>query len=99
MSSEILWNWFWYFSTCWYFRLQLLPLIFSNFISGQELRISVFDEDTFSANDPLGSRSLPILDLIETNAGQRPLAGNDTFNIYWEYMGISRDIFFLYSLL
>lgn len=36
-----------------------------------ELRISVFDEDTFSANDPLGSRSLPILDLIETNAGQR----------------------------
>jgi len=73
--------------------------IFSNFICGQELRISVFDEDTFSANDPLGSRSLPILDLIETNAGQRPLAGNDTFNIYWEYMGISRDILFLYSLL
>eukprot|EP00435_Cladocopium_sp_Y103_P076305 s33_g89.t1 len=36
-----------------------------------ELQISVFDEDTFSANDPLGSRTLPILDLIETNAGQR----------------------------
>lgn len=36
-----------------------------------ELQISIFDEDTFSANDPLGSRTLPILDLIETNAGQR----------------------------
>ena len=54
---------------------------------GQELQISVFDEDTFSANDPLGSRTLPVLDLIETNAGQRPLAGT-TVNIDWEYMGI-----------
>ena len=37
----------------------------------QDLQISVFDQNTFSANDPLGSRSVPVRELIEQNAGQR----------------------------
>lgn len=36
-----------------------------------DLQISVFDQNTFSANDPLGSRSVPVRELIEQNAGQR----------------------------